>query len=42
VQSLAIPECRELIEAALQLNTPSEILSRCLELADKRYGDLLG
>jgi phosphotransferase system enzyme I (PtsI) len=42
VQSLAIPECRELIEAALQLNTASEILSRCLELADKRYGDLLG
>src|SRR5437868_9895906 len=42
VQSLAIPECRELVEAALQLNTASEILARCLELADKRYGDLLG
>jgi phosphotransferase system enzyme I (PtsI) len=42
VQSLAIPECRELVEAALKLNTASEILARCLELADKRYGDLLG
>jgi phosphotransferase system enzyme I (PtsI) len=42
VQSLALPECRELVEEALSLQTPSEILSRCLELADKRYGDLLG
>ena len=42
VQSLAISECRELVEEALKLQTPSEILARCLELADKRYGDLLG
>lgn len=42
VQSLAIPECRELVEETLKLNTASEILVRCLELADKRYGDLLG
>jgi phosphotransferase system enzyme I (PtsI) len=42
VQSLAIPECRELVEEALKLDTASEILARCLELADKRYGDLLG
>ena len=42
VQSLAIPECRELVEEAFKLNTASEILARCLELADKRYGDLLG
>jgi phosphotransferase system enzyme I (PtsI) len=42
VQSLAIPECRELVEEALNLDTASEILARCLELADKRYGDLLG
>jgi phosphotransferase system enzyme I (PtsI) len=42
VQSLAIPECRELVEGALELNTASEILARCLKLADKRYGDLLG
>lgn len=42
VQSLAIPECRQLVEEAFQLNTASEILARCLELADNRYGDLLG
>jgi phosphoenolpyruvate-protein phosphotransferase (PTS system enzyme I) len=42
VQSLAIPECRELVDEALKLNTSAEILARCLELADKRYGDLLG
>jgi phosphotransferase system enzyme I (PtsI) len=42
VQSLAIPECRELVEKTLKLKTASEILARCLELADKRYGDLLG
>jgi phosphotransferase system enzyme I (PtsI) len=42
VQSLAIPECQELVEEVLKLNTPSEVLARCLELANKRYGDLLG
>jgi phosphoenolpyruvate-protein phosphotransferase (PTS system enzyme I) len=42
VQSLALPECQELVEEALKLDTGSEILARCLELADKRYGDLLG
>jgi phosphoenolpyruvate-protein phosphotransferase (PTS system enzyme I) len=42
VQSLAIAECRELVEETLKLDTASEILARCLELADKRYGDLLG
>ena len=42
VQSLTIPECRELVEQGLKLSTASEILARCLELADKRYGDLLG
>ncbi len=42
VQSLAIPECQELVEETLKLDTAPEILARCLELADKRYGDLLG
>ncbi len=42
VQSLAIPECRELVEVALTLDTGSEILARCLEFATTRYGDLLG
>ena len=42
VQSLTIPECRELVEETFKLDTASEILARCLELANKRYGDLLG
>ncbi len=42
VQSLTIPECRALVEETFKLDTASEILARCLELADKRYGDLLG
>jgi phosphotransferase system enzyme I (PtsI) len=42
VQSLSIAECRELVEETLKLNTASEILARCLQLADSRYGDLLG
>jgi phosphoenolpyruvate-protein kinase (PTS system EI component) len=41
VQSLTIPECRELVEETLKLNTAPEILERCLQLADSRYGDLL-
>src|SRR6516225_9888764 len=42
VQSLTIPECRELVEETLKLNTPSEILERCLQLADRLYFYLLG
>jgi phosphotransferase system enzyme I (PtsI) len=42
IQSLAIAECRQLLDEALKLNTPSEILARCLELANQRYADLLG
>ena len=42
VQSLAVPECQELVDEVLGLQTSSEILARCLELATKRYGDLLG
>src|SRR5213595_684232 len=42
VQSLAVPECKQLVDEILQLQTSSEILARCLELATKRYADLLG
>jgi phosphotransferase system enzyme I (PtsI) len=42
VQSLAVPECQQLVDETLKLQTPSEILARCLELANQRYGDLLG
>jgi phosphotransferase system enzyme I (PtsI) len=42
VRSLAVPECQQLVNEVLRLQTSSEILARCLELATKRYGDLLG
>ncbi len=42
VRNLSVPECQELAANALRLQTSSEILVRCLELATKRYGDLLG
>jgi phosphotransferase system enzyme I (PtsI) len=42
VQAVSITECRQLVDEALMLETPAEILGRCLELASKRYGDLLG
>ncbi len=42
VQSLALAECKQLVDETLALETPSEILDRCLELANQRYGDLLG
>ncbi|HST29896.1 MAG TPA: phosphoenolpyruvate--protein phosphotransferase [Chthoniobacterales bacterium] len=42
VRNLALPECRTLVDEALKMQTSSEILGRCLELATKRYGDLLG
>src|SRR5947209_5283336 len=33
VQHLSMPECRQLLDEALRLQTSSEILARCLELA---------
>src|SRR6059036_118780 len=42
VQTLDIPVCRQLVEDSLKLQTPAEILERCLEVANERYGDLLG
>lgn len=42
VRSLAVPECQQLVDEVLRLQTSSEILARCLDLATKRYGDLLG
>jgi phosphotransferase system enzyme I (PtsI) len=42
VQSLETAECRQLVEESLKLETPSEILDRSLQLANARYGDLLG
>ena len=42
VQSLEVPECATLVNESLQLETPTEILDKCLALANERYGDLLG
>jgi len=42
VRSLAVPECKQLVDEVLKLQTSSEILARCLDLATQRYGDLLG
>ena len=42
VRSLAVPECQQLVDEVLPLQTSSEILGRCMDLATKRYCDLLG
>ncbi len=42
VRNLKVPECQALVAEALKLETAAEILGRCLELATKHYGDLLG
>src|SRR5205823_13226396 len=42
VQSLDIPTCEQLVSESSKLETPTDILNRCLELANERYGDLLG
>ena len=42
VQSLTVAESRQLVDQALRLQTPSEVLELCTELANLRYGDLLG
>ena len=42
VQSLSICECEKLVADALEMETPSEILARCGEVAQRHYGDLIG
>jgi phosphotransferase system enzyme I (PtsI) len=42
VQSLEIAECRALVEKALQIDTSSGVMELCMDLATKRYADLLG
>ena len=41
VQSLSMRECEALVQKALKLETPAEILERCHALAQKHYPDLL-
>jgi phosphotransferase system enzyme I (PtsI) len=42
VQTLSIPECQQLVQEALAMETPAEILERCGEVAQAHYGDLIG
>ncbi len=41
VQSLSIAECKALVDEALHLETPAEILERCQALAQQHYPGLL-
>src|SRR3989440_1177383 len=41
LRSLALNECRQLVQKAMQLETPAEILQLCSQLARERYGALL-
>jgi phosphotransferase system enzyme I (PtsI) len=42
VQSLTNSECQKLAADIMELDTPSAILARCTELAQARYGEVLG
>ena len=42
VQSLTLKECQTLVADIMELDTPSAILARCTELAQARYGEVLG
>ncbi len=41
VQSLSQAECQKLVDDIMALDRPSEILARCTELSQARYGELL-
>jgi phosphotransferase system enzyme I (PtsI) len=41
VQTLTMPECEQLVQEVMQLDTPSAILARCTDVAQRRYPDLL-
>ena len=42
VQTLSIPECQQLANDALAMETPTDVLARCGEVAQQHYGDLIG
>ena len=42
VQSLSLSECQQLVGEIMELDTSSAILARCTELAQARYGEVLG
>jgi phosphotransferase system enzyme I (PtsI) len=41
VQTLSMPECRQVVEDALRMDNPAAVLARCTEVAQKYYGELL-
>ena len=41
VQTLSIPECQQLVQDALAMETPTDVLARCGEVAQKHYADLI-
>jgi phosphotransferase system enzyme I (PtsI) len=41
VQRLTMTECAQLIEDVLQLDTPSAVLARCTEVAQRNYPELI-
>ena len=42
VQSLSQTECQKLVDEIMELDMPCDILARCTELSQARYGELLG
>ncbi len=42
VQSLSVAECEQLVQEAVALDEPGEILARCTDVAQSHYADLLG
>src|SRR5438309_6733965 len=41
VQSLDISECEQLVRDVFEMETPTEILARCADVAQSHYGDLI-
>ncbi len=41
VQRLTITECRQLVSEVLKLDTPSAVLARCVEVAQRNYPELI-
>jgi len=42
VQRLTTTECRQLLEEVLELDTPSAVLARCTQVAQRNFPELLG
>ncbi|MEP7071161.1 MAG: phosphoenolpyruvate--protein phosphotransferase [Verrucomicrobiota bacterium] len=41
IRNLRFDECQQLVREVMALETPAEILARCRELAEARYGEML-